>query len=182
MTTKNGMRVIALEEHYWDPEVSTLYTSARDRSRASTITDRLHDLGEVRVKEMDDAGIDLQILSHGAPSTQRFDAEIPCRFRCGALIKVYRARKTRLGDLFAIRLLSIFTLPPAAIFPTRRFYAASWKWASTEFYSRSIGRSSKTSPVSTGWNKFRCAPRTGQKSSTATPPDFYGCSEDPVFR
>ena len=93
MTTKNGMRVIALEEHYWDPEVSALYTSARDSSRASDITDRLHDLGEVRVKEMDDAGIDLQILSHGAPSTQRFDAEtavklaIPTNDRLHAVIE-----------------------------------------------------------------------------------------------
>ena len=93
MATRDGMRVIALEEHYWDPEVSAHYTSTRDSSRASDITDRLHDLGGVRVQEMDDAGIDLQILSHGAPSTQRFDAEtavklaIPTNDRLAAVIE-----------------------------------------------------------------------------------------------
>jgi predicted TIM-barrel fold metal-dependent hydrolase len=32
---------------------------------------RLYDLGELRLKEMDEAGIDVQILSHGAPSAQK---------------------------------------------------------------------------------------------------------------
>ena len=32
---------------------------------------RLYDLGEVRLKEMDEAGIDMQVLSHGAPSAQK---------------------------------------------------------------------------------------------------------------
>src|SRR5262249_8104230 len=36
---------------------------------------RLHDLGALRLQEMDESGIDLQIISHGAPSTQRLDAE-----------------------------------------------------------------------------------------------------------
>ena len=31
---------------------------------------RLYDLGELRLREMDEAGIDMQILSHGAPSAQ----------------------------------------------------------------------------------------------------------------
>ena len=37
---------------------------------------RLNDLGELRLEEMDEAGIDVQVISHGAPSTQRLDAEI----------------------------------------------------------------------------------------------------------
>ena len=32
---------------------------------------RLYDLGELRIKEMDEAGIDIQVLSHGAPSAQK---------------------------------------------------------------------------------------------------------------
>src|SRR5207248_3536852 len=32
---------------------------------------RLYDLGELRLKEMDEAGIDMQVLSHGAPSAQK---------------------------------------------------------------------------------------------------------------
>jgi hypothetical protein len=33
-------------------------------------TQRLLDVGELRLREMDEAGIDVQILSHGAPGTQ----------------------------------------------------------------------------------------------------------------
>ena len=36
---------------------------------------QLHDLGALRLKEMDDAGIDIQVLSHGAPSTQKLPAD-----------------------------------------------------------------------------------------------------------
>ena len=36
---------------------------------------RLHDFDALRVKEMNEAGIDVQVLSHGAPSTQKLPAE-----------------------------------------------------------------------------------------------------------
>ncbi len=74
MATKSGSRVIALEEHYWDPGVAEHFTG-RNATRSSDLLDRLYDLGGLRLKEMDDAGIDVQVLSHGAPSTQRLDAE-----------------------------------------------------------------------------------------------------------
>jgi predicted TIM-barrel fold metal-dependent hydrolase len=74
MATKSGSKVIALEEHYWDETVTSHYTG-RNASRSSDLLERLHDVGALRLKEMDDAGIDVQVLSHGAPSTQRFDAE-----------------------------------------------------------------------------------------------------------
>ena len=38
--------------------------------RDPEILKRLYDLGEVRLREMDEAGIDVQILSHG-PATAR---------------------------------------------------------------------------------------------------------------
>jgi len=70
--------VIALEEHYWDPDVSAEW--AREDSRGpARVADRLYDLGEIRLKEMDAAGIDFQVLSHGAPATQRFDPETAVR-------------------------------------------------------------------------------------------------------
>ena len=37
---------------------------------------RLNDLGELRIKEMDEAGIDMQVLSHGAPSAQKIPTDI----------------------------------------------------------------------------------------------------------
>ncbi|MEE8334242.1 MAG: amidohydrolase family protein [Alphaproteobacteria bacterium] len=74
MTTKSGSQVIALEEHYWDETVTAHYTG-RNATRSSDLLQRLYDLGQLRLGEMDEAGIDIQVLSHGAPSTQRFDAD-----------------------------------------------------------------------------------------------------------
>jgi len=37
--------------------------------------DRMFDLGEKRLKEMDEAGIDVQVLSHGAPSAQKLSGD-----------------------------------------------------------------------------------------------------------
>ena len=37
--------------------------------------ERLFDLGALRLKEMDEAGIDIQVLSHGAPSAQKLPIE-----------------------------------------------------------------------------------------------------------
>lgn len=65
-----GTRVVALEEHYWDPEISKLY-AGNDRM---PLRQRLLDLGELRLKEMDDANIDFQVISHANPGVQRMDA------------------------------------------------------------------------------------------------------------
>jgi predicted TIM-barrel fold metal-dependent hydrolase len=62
--------VIALEEHYWDKELAALFVGA-EGVRDPEMLRRLYDLGELRLKEMDEAGIDMQILSHGAPSAQK---------------------------------------------------------------------------------------------------------------
>jgi predicted TIM-barrel fold metal-dependent hydrolase len=77
-------QVIALEEHYIDPEVK-LHIAGRDRSGGPGIADRLDDVGQGRIAEMDAAGIDIQVLSHGAPSIQRIeDAELAVRLARGA--------------------------------------------------------------------------------------------------
>ena len=62
--------VVALEEHYWDKELAAQFVGG-EGVRDPEMLKRLHDLGEVRIKEMDEAGIDMQILSHGAPSAQK---------------------------------------------------------------------------------------------------------------
>ncbi len=69
------MKIIALEEHSWDQEVASHFKERGPEMRNPEMQKRLHDLGEFRIKEMDEAGIDLQVLSHGAPATQRVDAE-----------------------------------------------------------------------------------------------------------
>jgi predicted TIM-barrel fold metal-dependent hydrolase len=62
--------VIALEEHFHHPDVAATY-AALDANRAPPLVQRLEDLGELRIKEMDAAGIDLQVISHGAPAMQK---------------------------------------------------------------------------------------------------------------
>ena len=74
MATATGIEIIALEEHYWDTVITDTF-KGQNSTRRGPLLDRLYDLGELRLKEMDSAGIDIQVLSHGAPSAQRLDAE-----------------------------------------------------------------------------------------------------------
>jgi 2,3-dihydroxybenzoate decarboxylase len=63
-------KVIALEEHFTSPELRAL------RGEKDTPVQRkLDDLGELRIREMDEAGIDLQVISENNPATQNLDAE-----------------------------------------------------------------------------------------------------------
>src|SRR5205085_1735668 len=62
--------VIALEEHYWDKELAAQFVGG-EGVRDPEMLKRLYDLYELRLREMDEAGIDIQILSHGAPSAQK---------------------------------------------------------------------------------------------------------------
>jgi 2,3-dihydroxybenzoate decarboxylase len=68
-------RLITLEEHYWDEELITHFTGL-DAGAPPAQRERLLDLGALRIKEMDEAGIDLQVISHTAPSTQKLDRTI----------------------------------------------------------------------------------------------------------
>jgi 2,3-dihydroxybenzoate decarboxylase len=74
MFKKPHCPVIALEEHYWDDELEKTYTGG-EAGRPGEQYTRLKDLGALRLKEMDEAAIDIQVLSHGAPSTQKLPAE-----------------------------------------------------------------------------------------------------------
>jgi 2,3-dihydroxybenzoate decarboxylase len=70
MLKKPSCPVIAIEEHYWDCELSATYTGV-EGVRNPEMMNRLFDLGELRIKEMDEAGVDVQLISHGAPSAQK---------------------------------------------------------------------------------------------------------------
>jgi predicted TIM-barrel fold metal-dependent hydrolase len=59
-------QVIAIEEHYFDSEIVTHYDEKLSRP---TLRHRLENLGAERIKDMDEGGIDIQVLSHAAPAT-----------------------------------------------------------------------------------------------------------------
>jgi predicted TIM-barrel fold metal-dependent hydrolase len=67
-------RIIALEEHFWVPNMRDRFTGYH-RVRGHQPNARLTDVGQGRIAEMDEAGIDLQVLSHVQPGPQVFDPE-----------------------------------------------------------------------------------------------------------
>jgi 2,3-dihydroxybenzoate decarboxylase len=82
-----GERVIALEEHYYDLEVAARFKGL-DAKVGKPIVEKLETLGERRLRDMDEAGIDMQVLSHSAPATQQLDAD--------CAVKLARAANDRL--------------------------------------------------------------------------------------
>jgi predicted TIM-barrel fold metal-dependent hydrolase len=74
MFKKPHCRVIAIEEHYWDDELSKTFVGG-EAGRPGEQMSRLTDLGALRIKEMDEAKIDIQVISHGAPATQKLPAD-----------------------------------------------------------------------------------------------------------
>ena len=71
MPDASGTQIIAIEEHYLDEAVDE-YTGRRGGG-SPIVREKLADLGEVRLREMDAAGIDIQVLSHCPPGAQAFD-------------------------------------------------------------------------------------------------------------
>src|SRR3954466_76848 len=74
MLSKPKCQVIAIEEHYWDPELTRHFTGP-EAGRGNDTDKRLYDFADLRIKEMDEAGVDIQVLSHGAPSAQKLPAD-----------------------------------------------------------------------------------------------------------
>jgi len=89
MAEQTRPQVIAIEEHFWDPELVKQFKGG-DVIRAPELEKRLYDLGELRIKEMDEAGIDIQVLSHGAPGGQKLPDAIA--------LEISRAVNDRLHD------------------------------------------------------------------------------------
>ncbi len=62
-------RVITLEEAFLHPKMWQFYSPA-DQAKFAPVKDLLCDVGEARIRRMDAAGIDLQVLSHVQPGVQ----------------------------------------------------------------------------------------------------------------
>ena len=89
-------QIIALEEHFQHPEVGALY-GPLDANRVPPTVQRLEDLGELRIKEMDEAGIDLQVISHSAPAMQKMDAASAVRLARIANDRLHEAVRAHPG-------------------------------------------------------------------------------------
>jgi len=107
MTVLDGQRVIAIEEHYYDPELVALYTGV-DAKTGGWVREQLEDIGEARIKSMDESGVDVQVLSHGAPSTQRLDATTG-----GEMAVKVNDRLKRVCDMHPDRFAAFAALPTA---------------------------------------------------------------------
>jgi predicted TIM-barrel fold metal-dependent hydrolase len=91
-TGQSPMKIIAFEEHYGLPAIHEAATKANDpyalvleRMKNTGVFPNdpttgcppgIFDLGEGRIALMDDAGIDVQILSHATPSAEGFDPSL----------------------------------------------------------------------------------------------------------
>src|SRR5258708_29199471 len=69
-----AVRIIALEEHFWTPELIALRRTV-DQVNPKSV-ERLGDLGALRLREVDAAGIDLQVLSEAEPGVQNLAPEL----------------------------------------------------------------------------------------------------------
>jgi len=64
------VRTIALEEHFWTPELAGQTGDRALAAFGAGLADQLNDLGELRLADMDASGIDFQVISHVAPAAQ----------------------------------------------------------------------------------------------------------------
>ena len=70
------MRLITLEEHYRAPMLKTAGGALPDPppdSPLAKIQALLDDVGDQRLADMDAGGIDIQVISHGAPGTEQLE-------------------------------------------------------------------------------------------------------------
>ena len=86
------MKLIGLEEHFVTPDVLAAWLAlppaqrdlAVDASDQGEVQQRLRDLGDARLRYMDDAGIAMQVLSLTAPGVQNLAPTDACALARGA--------------------------------------------------------------------------------------------------
>jgi len=96
------LELIAVEEHFMEPSLAQYLGKAA--SPPAAMHAKLYDFFEVRLAEMDAAGIDKQILSHQSPGSQRLSDDVAveaCRAVNDALALVIAERPDRF-DGFAM--------------------------------------------------------------------------------
>jgi hypothetical protein len=84
-------KTVAIEEHFWIPKLQTEETVGVDIKTKPRWVQGLGDLGEQRLKEMDEAGIDLQVIAHAPPAAQNFPPDQAVALAREANDTLYRA-------------------------------------------------------------------------------------------
>lgn len=98
-------RVIAIEEHFIDPRMANRYTGRHKLFSSMHSRQRLEDLGEARIREMDEAGIDIQVISHLQPGPQVFEPDTSVTLAQKANNLLYEALQAHPGRLAAFAAL-----------------------------------------------------------------------------
>lgn len=91
------MDIVAVEEHFWSRDFAAHFSGPR-AERSPDLMRRLEDFASLRLGDMDEAGIDLQVISHAPPGGQRLDPETgvaACRDVNDALAAVVRSAPAR---------------------------------------------------------------------------------------
>jgi predicted TIM-barrel fold metal-dependent hydrolase len=117
------MRTIAIEEHFLSAGIAEAMRqegTSSGRGRSSDITTKLMDLGEVRLTDMDAAGIDVQVISHTAAGTETPLSETEsvrlAREANDQLAAAVAAHPTRFGGFATLPMIN----PAAAAFELER--------------------------------------------------------------
>jgi len=114
MTKKSVSRVVALEEAFLHPRVWDLFPELLQQ-KYKVVKARLTDVGPERIRLMDAAGIDVQVLSHVQPGIQMRSGEashrpfLPLFCPSRDLIDVAStaSRRATVGDVRSERLLVV---------------------------------------------------------------------------
>ena len=107
----NPFRAIAVEEHFMHPALTDHFGGAAHQP--DHIKAKLYDFAGIRVEEMDAAGIEMQVLSHQSPGSQRLNDDVAIG-ACMAVNDALAAIVAQMPDRFSGFAMIPTTMPEAA--------------------------------------------------------------------